>query len=43
VGVSNRFRFTGRLAGRTLARGRYRLVATPVGGIAKRVAFRVVR
>jgi streptogramin lyase len=40
---ANRFRFTGRIAGRRLARGRYRLVATPSGGTARRASFRVVR
>ena len=43
AGASDRFRFTGRLAGRRLGTGRYRLVATPAGGTAKRVGFRVVR
>jgi hypothetical protein len=32
VAGSNRFRFTGRMAGHKLAPGRYRLVATPVAG-----------
>ncbi len=43
----NRFRFTGRVGGRTLKPGRYVLVATPtVGGVKGRpasVAFRIVR
>jgi hypothetical protein len=44
---ADRFRFTGRLAGRALAPGRYRLVATPtanskVGGPG-RASFRIVR
>lgn len=40
---SNRFRFTGRVGGRRLAAGRYRLVAAPRGGLPRRVAFRIVR
>ncbi|HEX8206272.1 MAG TPA: PKD domain-containing protein, partial [Solirubrobacteraceae bacterium] len=44
---ANRFRFTGRLRGRKLRPGRYRLVATPragtVAGPARRAAFRIVR
>lgn len=44
---ANRFRFTGRMAGRKLAPGRYRLVATPSAGggrlAAAYAAFRIVR
>jgi hypothetical protein len=40
---AERFRFSGRIAGARLAAGRYRLVATPAGGAAKRAAFRIVR
>ena len=45
---ANRFRFTGRIRGRTLRPGRYRLVAvaTDAAGntsVAKRVRFRIVR
>ena len=40
---ANALRFSGRLGGRTLAPGRYRLVATPAGGPAARVAFRIRR
>jgi hypothetical protein len=40
---TNRFRFTGRLRGRALARGRYQLRATPRGGATTRTAFRIVR
>jgi hypothetical protein len=45
VGVAgvNRFHFTGRLAGKKLAPGRYRLVATPSGGAPVRAAFRIKR
>jgi hypothetical protein len=39
----NRLRFTGRLRGKRLAAGRYRLVAAPRGGQQRRVAFRIVR
>jgi hypothetical protein len=44
----NSFRFTGRIAGRTLSPGRYRLVATPVAadgerGSARAAAFKVRR
>jgi hypothetical protein len=38
----NRVRFSGRLGGRTLAPGRYRLVATPAGGAAARTSFRII-
>ena len=38
---TNRLRFSGRLAGRKLAPGRYRLVATPAGGKARRTSFRI--
>jgi streptogramin lyase len=40
---SSRLRFTGRLRGKRLAAGRYRLLAAPRGGLPRRVAFRVVR
>jgi hypothetical protein len=44
---SNTFRFTGRLSGKRLARGSYRLVALPTvnrkSGRADTVAFRIVR
>jgi len=40
---TNRFHFTGRMGGRKLALGGYRLVATPTGGQAKRAAFRIER
>jgi hypothetical protein len=44
---ANSFRFTGRLAGRTLRPAKYRLIATPsVGGQAGRAArasFRVIK
>jgi hypothetical protein len=40
---TNRFRFSGRMNRRALAPGRYRLVATPVGGTARRASFRIVR
>jgi CSLREA domain-containing protein len=41
---TNRFRFTGRLRGRRLRAGRYRLLATPPKpGRARSVAFRIVR
>ena len=38
---ANAVRFGGRLNGRLLKPGRYRLTATPVGGAARRVDFRV--
>jgi hypothetical protein len=38
----NRFRFTGRLRGKRLVAGRYRLVAAPRGHVPRRVAFRIV-
>ena len=41
------FTLTGRLAGRSLSRGSYRLLATPItderSGMTKRVAFRIIR
>jgi Putative Ig domain len=37
----NVVRFRGRLAGHRLRRGRYRLVATPAGGAARTVPFRI--
>jgi streptogramin lyase len=40
---TSRFRFTGRIAGKRLAAGRYRLVATPQGGTARRAGFRIRR
>jgi hypothetical protein len=44
---ANRFRFTGRLRGRKLRPGRYRLVATPrignAAGPVRRTAFRIIR
>ena len=40
---ANRFTFHGRLAGHTLAPGRYRLRATPAGGATRRASFRIVR
>ena len=40
---ANRLRFTGRLRGRRLAPGRYRLVATPRGGAPRRAGFRIRR
>jgi streptogramin lyase len=40
---SQRFRFTGRVKGKRLAAGRYRLVAAPRGDVARRAAFRIVR
>jgi hypothetical protein len=43
---SNRFHFSGRMAGRKLKRARYRLVALPKGtpkGLATRTPFRIVR
>jgi hypothetical protein len=40
---AGRFHFTGRMGGRKLAPGSYRLVASPVGGKAKRTAFRIKR
>jgi hypothetical protein len=45
---ANSFAFTGRLGGRALRPGRYRLTATPVGadgtaGVSKRAGFRVLR
>jgi hypothetical protein len=45
---SNRFLFRGRIGGRALRAGRYRLVATPIGsggqaGASKAVRFRVIR
>jgi hypothetical protein len=45
---SNRFRFRGRVGGRVLRAGRYRLVATPIGssgrpGRSKTVRFRIIR
>jgi hypothetical protein len=43
----NRFRFRGRVGGRTLAVGRYRLISTPMtngrSGQAASVAFQIVR
>jgi len=43
----NRFRFTGRLRNRKLARGRYRLLATPTAGgrrgATRRAGFRIIR
>ena len=42
---ANTFRFTGRLAGKTLARGSYTLIATPsanhITGSPARAAFRI--
>jgi hypothetical protein len=47
VAGTNKLRFTGRLANRRLARGRYRLVATPTtaakAGATVRARFRIVR
>jgi hypothetical protein len=47
VAAANRFRFSGRLRGRKLRPGRYRLVATPrlgtVRGTPRRRGFRIVR
>jgi DNA-binding beta-propeller fold protein YncE len=47
VAGANSFRFTGRLRGRTLRPGRYRLVATPGPesnpGVARRAGFRIKR
>jgi DNA-binding beta-propeller fold protein YncE len=47
VAGTNRFRFTGRLRGRTLPAGTYLLVATPTAkgrtGVARRVTFRIAR
>ncbi len=40
---ANSFRFTGRLRGRKLRRGRYVLVARPAGGKASSRKFRIVR
>ena len=40
---ANSLTFTGRLRGRKLRPGRYLLVATPAGGKASRVKFRIVR
>ena len=40
---SDRFTFTGRLAGRPLRPGHYRLIATPAGGRAVTVLVRVLR
>jgi hypothetical protein len=44
---ANSFRFTGRLAGRTLAPGSYRLIATPRlngrAGLSKSASFRILR
>jgi hypothetical protein len=44
---SDRFRFTGRLAGRSLKPGTYRLVATPINnsrtGTPTRARFRIAR
>jgi len=39
----SRLRFTGRMRGKRLAAGRYRLVAAPRGGLPRRVTFRIVR
>jgi hypothetical protein len=39
----NRVGFNGWIGARALAPGRYRLVVTPRGGVAARVAFRIVR
>jgi hypothetical protein len=43
---ANRFHFTARVNGRALARGRYRLTATPVlsglKGASRSIAFRVI-
>jgi hypothetical protein len=38
---ANRLRLPARLGGRRLKPGRYRLVATPSGGAARRAAFRI--
>ena len=40
---ANRFHFTGRMGGRKLSPGGYRLVAVPASGQAKRTGFRIKR
>jgi Tol biopolymer transport system component len=40
---SNTVKFSGKLGGKTLARGRYRLTATPAGGVAHSVTVTVVK